>query len=50
MMKLYDSDEGFLLARLIGSKMRVEKAIVLAKALEREGALENTVEVLDQML
>ncbi|MFL2572676.1 MAG: DUF4252 domain-containing protein [Flavobacteriaceae bacterium] len=45
------SDQGFLLARLIGSKMRVEKAIVLAKALEHEGALENIVEeALDQML
>jgi hypothetical protein len=38
------SDEGFLLARLIGSKMQVEKAVVLAKALEREGALDNAVE------
>ena len=44
------SDEGFLLARLIGSKMQVEKAVVLAKALEREGALDNAVEAIGQIL
>ncbi len=44
------TDEGFLLARLIGSKMQVEKAVVLAKALEREGALDNAVDAIGQML
>ena len=44
------TDEGFLLARLIGRKMQVEKAVVLAKALEREGALDNAVEAIGQML
>lgn len=44
------TNEGFLLARLIGSKMQVEKAVVLAKALEREGALDNAVEAIGQML
>ena len=44
------SDQGFLLARLIGSKMQVEKAIILSKALEREGALDNAVDAIGQML
>ena len=44
------TDEGFLLARLIGSKMQVEKAVVLAKALDREGALDSAVDALGQML
>ena len=44
------TDDGFLLARLIGNKMQVEKAVVLAKALEREGALDNAVEAIGQML
>ena len=44
------SAEGFLLARLIGSKMQVDKAVVLAKALEREGALDNAVEAIGQIL
>jgi hypothetical protein len=44
------SDEGFLLVRLIGSKMQVEKAVVLAKALERESALDNAVEAIGQIL
>lgn len=44
------ADQGFLLARLIGSKMQVEKAVLIAKALEREGVLDNAVEALDQML
>ena len=44
------TDEGFLLARLIGSKMQVEKAVVLAKALDREGALDNAVDAIGQML
>ena len=44
------ADEGFLLARLIGSNMQVEKAVLLAKALEREGALDNAVETIGKML
>jgi hypothetical protein len=44
------ADQGFLLARLIGSKMQVEKAVLLAKVLEREGALNNAVEAVGQML
>ncbi len=44
------SDKGFLLVRLIGSKMQVEKAVVLSKALEREGALDNAVDAIGQML
>jgi hypothetical protein len=44
------ADEGFLLARLIGSKMQVEKAVLLVKALEREGAFDNAVEAIDKML
>jgi hypothetical protein len=30
--------------------MQVEKAVLLAKALEREGALDNAVEAIGQML
>jgi hypothetical protein len=44
------ADEGFLLARLIGSEMQVEKAVLLAKALEREGALDNAVEAVAKIL
>ena len=35
------SDNGFVVARLIGSKMQVKKAMLLAGVVQRAGALEN---------
>lgn len=44
------SDEGFMVARLIGRKMQVEKAMLLANVLKREGALEHAAEAIGNML
>lgn len=43
-------DQGFLLAQLVGCKIQLENAVLIPKALVREGALENAFEALDQML
>ncbi len=44
------SDAGFVLARLIGREMQVEKAILLANMIQREQGLENIAKTIGNML
>jgi hypothetical protein len=43
------ANEGFVVVRLIGRKMQVEKVVLLAAALQREGAFTNAAETLKAM-
>ncbi len=43
------SIQGFIVARLIGRKMQVDKAMLLAGVLQREGAMERAAKHLGQM-
>jgi hypothetical protein len=43
------ANEGFVVVRLIGRKMQVEKVVLLATALQREGAFKNAAETLEGM-
>lgn len=43
------ADEGFLLARLIGRNMQVEKAMLLANVIQRGNGLENAAKALSGM-
>jgi hypothetical protein len=42
-------DEGFLLARLIGRNMQVEKAMLLANLVQRGNGLENAAKAIGKM-
>jgi hypothetical protein len=43
------ADEGFVLARLLGRNMQVEKAMLLARAIQRENGLEKAAKALQAM-
>lgn len=43
------ADEGFVLARLLGRNMPVEKAMLLARAIQRENGLEKAAKALQAM-
>jgi hypothetical protein len=44
------ADEGFILARLIGRDMQVEKAMLLAGVIQRGNGLENAAKMISGML